>query len=491
MKIKNIIKVIVLLFIVFLVSACSTTTIKNTTTTTTKTTTTTTATIKVEVCPICDNHHTKEAIEYEKLKAYTPTTFNTTSVSRTSLELADGIDNVTVTYTLSSNNHKVRMEIIEIDLSKASIKTGTYKNNTAFTQNDTLYNQLKAYEEKTNNTVYAITNADFFGNGRSVNAYVKDSVIVKDSHNDNGGYDYTNVNHDVPASMPMLFGVSGDTAQIAPMIISNSKKDTVQAKLFYELVSTNSSGTNVVKSGDIILNQYSFKKDSVNILFKTAREATVEKNSTLITLERHSDSHDTVHGKVLSIEKLTKSVKVQADSNKYYIIYPEMFECTGISVGDYLSYYINCPDNTWKYFDNIIGARQALVLDGVIPSTVNLENTNGAQSTNIPRTAIGIKEDGKVVLLTCESLRYGKKGVESDPYGVNLKELADFMRYYGCVNAANFDGGGSTQLIIRNNNELEVKTRSSDYGTYSLNAGRPVINSIIVISKSENNGTNE
>ena len=48
------------------------------------------------------------------------------------------------------------------------------------------------------------------------------------------------------------------------------------------------------------------------------------------------------------------------------------------------------------------------------------------------------------------------------------------MRYFGVYNGANFDGGGSTQLISLNptSNELEVVVRSSDYGTYTLETSK-------------------
>ena len=150
-----------------------------------------------------------------------------------------------------------------------------------------------------------------------------------------------------------------------------------------------------------------------------------------------------------------------------------------------ITYNINSSDNTWKYYDTIIGCRQALVIDGVIPSTVSKENSNGAQTTNIPRTAIGVMPNGNVALFSVESLSYSKKNSPSDTYGLNLPELADFMRYYGVLNGANFDGGGSTQLISKNpsTGELEVKVRSSDYGTYDLSASRAVINTLLVYIK--------
>lgn len=124
-----------------------------------------------------------------------------------------------------------------------------------------------------------------------------------------------------------------------------------------------------------------------------------------------------------------------------------------------------------------------MVLNGEIPNSVALEYSNGAKRTNVPRTAVGIKEDGSVVVITIESLRYYNISKdENDSYGVNLPELAEIMRYYGCVMACNFDGGGSTNMLIKEpNKDLAVWTRSADYGSYNLGKARPVINTLLVV----------
>ena len=90
--------------------------------------------------------------------------------------------------------------------------------------------------------------------------------------------------------------------------------------------------------------------------------------------------------------------------------------------------------------------------------------------------------DGKVIIVSIEDLEYGRKAEVNT--GVNLTELADLMRYYGAYNAANFDGGGSTQLLVNQNNIMTVKVRSSDYGeAYFVENSRLVMNTIMVVSK--------
>lgn len=58
-----------------------------------------------------------------------------------------------------------------------------------------------------------------------------------------------------------------------------------------------------------------------------------------------------------------------------------------------------------------------------------------------PRSAIGIKPNGKVILLTID-------GRHENSAGASLFELTKIMRWLGCTSAINLDGGGSTALWI-------------------------------------------
>ncbi len=65
-------------------------------------------------------------------------------------------------------------------------------------------------------------------------------------------------------------------------------------------------------------------------------------------------------------------------------------------------------------------------------------NTQRAQ-----RTALGIKEDGEMVILSF-------MGREDEYPGVTVYELADMLISEGCVSGINLDGGSSAQLVIKN-----------------------------------------
>lgn len=83
-----------------------------------------------------------------------------------------------------------------------------------------------------------------------------------------------------------------------------------------------------------------------------------------------------------------------------------------------------------------------------------------------PRTAIGLRSDGRVLLLTVDGRRPGYSE------GMTLAELTDLLRVLGATDAINLDGGGSTTLVIRG----EVVNRPSD-----ASGERPVANMLLVL----------
>lgn len=60
-----------------------------------------------------------------------------------------------------------------------------------------------------------------------------------------------------------------------------------------------------------------------------------------------------------------------------------------------------------------------------------------------PRTAIGQRKDGIVLMLVVDGRRV-------DSIGAGMKDLTDIMLKYGAYNAANLDGGNSSVLVINN-----------------------------------------
>ena len=90
------------------------------------------------------------------------------------------------------------------------------------------------------------------------------------------------------------------------------------------------------------------------------------------------------------------------------------------------------------------------------------------------RTALGIKPDGTVLLLAVD----GRFKGESE--GLSLPELTKVLRWLGCTNAINLDGGGSTTLYVKGWEENGVVNYPSDDGKYTHQGERPVSNIVLI-----------
>lgn len=432
-------------------------------------------------CGMCDGDgmHAQPKT-YAELPAYTPTTFSASSVNKNTVEVCKGIWQHTYTFKKSNGKYDAKVVVTEIDLNYAKIAAGTTDNKLAASSLSTPYSMAKAFEKKNSGkTVMVAVNGDFFGS-MPVNAFVKDGKIIKFSHNAPGAgtYDYKNVNNDIPASMPMLFGVSGNAAQVNPIIISESVKETIDSKLYYELTYTHNEKSQTLAS-EYEKNFTNGHKTLTVCCYKANNEYTALAGATVLKIKTHPKVGDNVHGEVCEIIKCETRDSFTTTNEYHYIILPPNMDVPNIKLGDIVSHQIASSDGTWNYYDQIIGCRQALVIEGNVASTVKNENSNAAQSTNVPRTAVGVLANGHVVLLSVECLNYHTTNYN---YGLNLPQLADFMRYIGVYNGANFDGGGSTQLITRfsPSEEFKVVVRSSDTHSYTPKETRNVINSVLV-----------
>ena len=72
---------------------------------------------------------------------------------------------------------------------------------------------------------------------------------------------------------------------------------------------------------------------------------------------------------------------------------------------------------------------------------------------NPDRTAVGVTEDGKIVLFICD-------GRIDQSKGATLEEVAMIMKSIGCVHAMNLDGGGSTGMWVKGSGMINYKDGS-------------------------------
>lgn len=93
-----------------------------------------------------------------------------------------------------------------------------------------------------------------------------------------------------------------------------------------------------------------------------------------------------------------------------------------------------------------------------------------------PRTAVGVKPNGNVLLLTVD-------GRQGNSAGMSLFELAKIMQWLGCASAINLDGGGSTTLWAKDYGDNGVVNHPSDNKKWDHEGERKVANVIFIKGK--------
>ena len=93
------------------------------------------------------------------------------------------------------------------------------------------------------------------------------------------------------------------------------------------------------------------------------------------------------------------------------------------------------------------------------------------------RTAVGIRDDGTVLLLVAD-------GRHKQAEGLSLTELQQIFRWLGCRDALNLDGGGSTTLFLNIGDYQGIANCPSDNGRFDHEGERGVSNAVLILKKS-------
>lgn len=91
------------------------------------------------------------------------------------------------------------------------------------------------------------------------------------------------------------------------------------------------------------------------------------------------------------------------------------------------------------------------------------------------RTALGMKKDGTIVMLVVDG-RF-----KNQCEGLSLNELTQVMRWLGCTEAINLDGGGSSTLYVKGYGSNGIVNYPSDNRTLDHDGERPVSNIIYLL----------
>ncbi|RZK55688.1 MAG: phosphodiester glycosidase family protein [Pedobacter sp.] len=137
-----------------------------------------------------------------------------------------------------------------------------------------------------------------------------------------------------------------------------------------------------------------------------------------------------------------------------------------------------------KKWDNAPNWENSLTEKDVMLSgpllTFNSQNelldTTSFTKARHPRSAVGIKPNGNIILLTVD-------GRQENSAGMSLYELTNLMRWLGCSSSINLDGGGSTTLWVSSYAGNGVVNFPSDNKKWDHEGERKVANVILLKKK--------
>lgn len=120
--------------------------------------------------------------------------------------------------------------------------------------------------------------------------------------------------------------------------------------------------------------------------------------------------------------------------------------------------------------DDIMTAGPMLILDGKL---LPMRDDKTFVTHRHNRTAIGMRADGTVLLIVVD-------GRTRQSEGLSLTDFSRLLRYLGCRQALNLDGGGSTTMYVKDYKNGGLVNHPSDNGRYDFDGERTVSNCIIV-----------
>lgn len=151
-------------------------------------------------------------------------------------------------------------------------------------------------------------------------------------------------------------------------------------------------------------------------------------------------------------EKVNNLASVTIPNGKFYL-------CTKGDLSLNTAAKIKCEykyEGEWADVENSMGYVYKILENG---ERLLDESTSDFCYINHPRTLMGFRSNGSMIIMVVDG-----RGTAADyKEGVSLAEAAELLRIEGCVEGYNFDGGGSSTLVVRNNyGGFEVVNTPSD-----------------------------
>lgn len=155
---------------------------------------------------------------------------------------------------------------------------------------------------------------------------------------------------------------------------------------------------------------------------------------------------------VCKVEKINQNVtRTPIEKGKFVLTGPNLAGLGYINEGEEIIFDFKSNDTTYDWndvTDSICGFYQILD-DGKVMSAID------GDSVVHPRTTIGFKENGEIVLYVVDGRQ------PNFSIGLSDRACAEYMASLGCVDAIRMDGGGSSAMTIRFPGDETITTVNS------------------------------
>ncbi|MEA4919476.1 MAG: phosphodiester glycosidase family protein [Clostridiaceae bacterium] len=273
-------------------------------------------------------------------------------------------------------------------------------------------NDVVSYCQSKGYTVMAAINADFF----NMTTGIPTGIVIKEGRlcSSDGSWNAVGFKKDGSAlcgapKLDMTFSVNG--GQRFPIAAFNKVRDSSGAFLYS---ADYGSSTRLTAEGAVVIMKKVSSKDYM----------TVGGSISLKVVEAGMSQGASVLDDDTFVLTYQKAVSLGID-------------ITALKSGDIVTVYTSTRSSGWDEVYYACGAGDVLIENSALSSIASVSTTKS------PRTVLGIRNDGSIVMMVTD----GRVSGIAD--GMTLKEAALKLYEMGCKNVVNLDGGGSSIASMR------------------------------------------
>ena len=352
---------------------------------------------------------------------------------QTTWELTDGL---TYSNTITENNSS-RVESFSLELEEGSRAYPILLQASGTIYGAATINKAVSYAQELGYHVLGAINTDFFStaSGVPIGIVIEDGVYKSSAEHEDAMIitdGQVSLVEDPTVTMTLTNQTTGKT--ITPHHLNKWRSESGGLYILnsdFSSVSTRTSTSGWYVRMKLVENQFN-PDDPLGIWSDPSGSEeggdvlTVNSTLTLEVTELLQSSEATTIGE-------DEYILTAADASGHLEVYQSF------QVGDQITLTTSCTDEVLSQCQWAGGVGDIMIRDGKITDTSSWTYLNDGRS---PRSALGMKADGTLVLYAVDGRQSGYS------VGLSQKDLADELLQQGCEWAVNLDGGGSTAISV-------------------------------------------